>query len=263
MKHYAPNITNLSQDSCDIKGEEIITIFGEYFREGLTVKFGDSDAIIEEFMDSTKVKVRVPVGKQGDVIITLTNDDGQTDTTQFKYTAQPVVNRIEPSSGLLSGDTRVQIDGQYFMDNIQVKFGENVASDVVVSNDGTTILANTPAALSVGAVDVELINQDGTKISVEDGFTYELPPAPVVNLINPNEGKVTGNEIVYIEGGNFTSTSEVYFGEIKVGGFYFHDETKIRVVTSAVDEAGAVDVKVVNPDGQYVTIEKRIYLYGK
>ncbi|WP_432407344.1 IPT/TIG domain-containing protein [Wukongibacter sp. M2B1] len=256
VKHYAPNITNLSQDSCDIKGEEVITIFGEYFREGLTVKFGDIDATVEEAIDSTQVKVMVPTGKQGDTTITLTNDDGQKDTAQFKYTAQPVVNKIEPSSGFVSGDTRVQIDGQYFMENIQVKFGESIASNVVVSNNGTTIFANTPAASAAGAVNVELTNQDETNISVENGFTYKLPPAPEIELINPMEGKVTGNEIVYIEGANFTPTSEVYFGEKKGGGYYYHDETKIRVITPSVDEAGAVDVKVVNPDGQYETVEK-------
>lgn len=256
VKHYAPTITSLSQDACDIQGNEVITIFGEYFREGLTVTFGDADAIVEEHIDSTKVKVRVPAGKQGNTTLTLTNDDGETATAPFKYTAQPVVNKIEPSSGLLTGNTHVQIDGQYFMDHIQVKFGESLASDVVVSHDGTSLSAKTPPASQVGPVHVELMNQDGTSIVVENGFTYTTPPAPEISLINPNEGKVAGNDIVYIEGANFASTSEVYFGDLRASGFYFHDSGKIRIVTPAVTQAGVVDVKVLNPDGQYIILEK-------
>ncbi|MCG8498836.1 MAG: IPT/TIG domain-containing protein, partial [Firmicutes bacterium] len=254
VKHYPPDIIDLSSDSSGVDGGDILTIYGEYFRPGLTVNFGDIEAVIDAFIGATEVRVVVPSGQQGDITITLTNDDGQFDTAAFNYFADPVINKIEPAAGLITGGTEVRIDGQYFMQDAQVKFGEQQAKSVIVSSDGTFITATTPEVPAPIVVDVHVINPDGTNIMAEKGFSYELPPGPEITLINPNEGEIGGGEIVFIDGTNFTADGTVYFGEKQGVNYYRVNNTRIRITSPVADVAGPVDVKVVNADGQFAVV---------
>ena len=254
VQQYPPNIISLSSDSSNVAGGDIITISGEHFRPGLIVKFGDTEAVVQEFVDSTQLKVVVPAGQQGNTSITVTNDDGQFATADFRYFADPIINTIDPAVGPITGGTSVQIVGQYFMQNAQVKFGELQGIGATVSSDGTSVSVTTPEVPAPIVVNVQLINPDGTSVTVENGFTYELPPSPEITLITPNEGEMVGNEIVHIQGANFTLHGEVYFGLNKGTGYYYNNETEIRIITPASDTAGPVDVKVVNSDGQYTIL---------
>ena len=254
VQHYPPNIISLSSDSSNVAGGDIITISGEHFRPGLIVKFGDTEAVVQEFVDSTQLKVVVPAGQQGNTSITVTNDDGQFATADFRYFADPIINSIDPAVGPTTGGTRVQIVGQYFMQNAQVKFGELQGTGATVSSDGMLVSVTTPEVPAPVVVNVQLINPDGTNVTVENGFTYEVPPPPEITLITPNEGKMIGNEVVHIQGANFTVHGEVYFGLNKGTGYYHNSDTEIRIITPASDTAGPVDVKVINSDGQYTIL---------
>jgi hypothetical protein len=77
-------------------------------------------------------------------------------------------------------------------------------------------------------------------------------PAPAIDTIVPNEGRVEGGTQVTIRGTNFASGATVTFGGVAATSVQYVDSTRLNVVTPA-HSAGAVDVVVRNPDTQAAT----------
>ena len=75
-------------------------------------------------------------------------------------------------------------------------------------------------------------------------------PAPIINTVTPQSGLTTGGESVKIQGQYFRATPKVYFGAAEATIEQFVDATTIIVKAPPAATAGAVNVKVVNPDQQ-------------
>ncbi|MBT2764786.1 IPT/TIG domain-containing protein [Paenibacillus sp. ISL-20] len=251
VKYAAPEITLVEKDQGDIKGNESVVITGKHFRPNLKVEFGGVPATFIQFIDSTKVIVTTPENTQGTVDVEVTNDDGQSATAKYKYFAIPVINNISPNEGPLSGNQEVTIDGQYFMDGAQVKFGQNTAT--VVSSTSTKIVVKTPSAAQKGAVSVEVENPDDTNAVKPDAYSYIL--GPELSSVSPSQGLTTGNEEVTLTGINFKPDAKVYFNSKEVPATYIDDKT-ISLHTPKWNTAEIVSVKVVNPDGQFSEVSQ-------
>lgn len=251
VKYRAPEITLVEKDQGDIKGNESVVITGKNFRPNLKVDFGGVPATSIQFIDSTKINVTTPPNVQGTVDVKVTNDDGQSATAKYKYFAIPVINNITPNEGPLSGNQEVKIEGQYFMNGVQVKFGENTAT--VVSTTPTKIVVKTPSAAQKGSVSVEVVNPDDTNALKPDAYSYIL--GPEISSISPSEGLTTGNEEVTLTGYNFRPSAKVYFNNIEVSATYINDQT-ISIHTPSWNTAESVSVKVVNPDGQFHQLDQ-------
>lgn len=103
-------------------------------------------------------------------------EDSKPEETEEEETETPTLgdNPIEPSSGPVDGGTNVSIKGQGFVSGVAVKFGGQSA--VVNSSSNTSIEVTTPkSATGPGAVDVEVTNPDGEKVTLAKGFTYVGP----------------------------------------------------------------------------------------
>jgi YVTN family beta-propeller protein len=84
----------------------------------------------------------------------------------------PVVTGVSPLSGPLAGGTAVTITGSNFTGATAVSFGGTPAASFTVSSD-TSITAVSPAAASVGPVDVTVTTPNGTSAtSGADQFSY-------------------------------------------------------------------------------------------
>ena len=84
-------------------------------------------------------------------------------------TTAPKVTGISNNSG--GSGTQIVIAGEGFANGVQVKFGDAAAT--IVSSSSTSITATAPARQAgPGAVDVEVINPNGQKTVVSNGFTY-------------------------------------------------------------------------------------------
>lgn len=252
VRYPAPIIESVTPDNGLTAGGETVLITGRYFRPGVTVSFGGNSSPNTQYIDSQNIKAIVPPGKQGNVSLTVANDDRQFVTAQYRYWANPVVDSISPSSGLVDGGLRVTIHGNYFMDGIKVKFGDKAASAVTVASQNG-IYATTPSVTSPGPVDVVLENPDGTSIVVKDGFTYILPPEPIISSIVPNSGLITGGDPAIIYGKNFTAGSKVYFDTVEVSISNISG-TGIEIKTPAMENEGPVDVIVKDIYGQTATL---------
>jgi IPT/TIG domain-containing protein len=118
------------------------------------------------------------------------------------------VTGVSPASGPLTGGTSVTISGSGFTGATAVDFGSTAAPAFTVNPDGS-ITATSPAATSVGPVDVTVTTPSGTSAtSSADQFTYTYPftgyQPPVANP--PVLNQVNGGQAIPMKfslGGNY------------------------------------------------------------
>jgi len=253
-----PQITSVFPTQGPIAGGTILFITGTGFIASPlpTVTFGSNNANVIS-ASTTQIVVTAPLGTAGAVDVTVTNDDGQTDTQTdgFTYTttqiSSPTINNINPNSGLTTGGTSITITGTDFIDAPLplVTIGGSVA--VITSATTTSIVATTPVG-TAGAADITVTNDDSGTVTLSSGFTYTTPPAsnPQITSIFPTQGPIAGGTVLSITGTGFIASPlpTVTFGSNNAN--VISATTTQIVVLSPQRIAGAVDVTVTNDDGQ-------------
>lgn len=179
-----PLATSVSPRKGTPRGGTLITLAGSNFVEGTVITVGGATATNVSVLSPTSLTAWVPpdavAGQSAQAVgprvvdIVVTNPDGQTSTLAAAYTydtVSPTVSSVSPSSGTLTGGTRVTIRGTEFGAGTVVLFGASAATDVVVVNS-TQMTAVVPARSTAGAVDVLVRNVDGLQGVRQRGFTY-------------------------------------------------------------------------------------------
>jgi hypothetical protein len=249
----APTVTGVTPNSGPPAGGVQVTITGTGFTAVPTVTFDGSAATGVAFVSSTQVVATAPAHAAGAVAVTVTNPDGQSGVLPngFTYAALPAPQptSVSPASGRAAGGYTVTITGTGFVANATVTFGGTAATNVAFAS-ATTITATVPAH-DAGAVAVVVTNPDGQSGTLANGFTYVAPPT--VTSISPASGGIGGGEDITITGTGFVEGTTVRFGSdpaIETGFF----SATVIIATTPAHAAGAVDVTVTNPDGQFVTV---------
>ncbi|MED4586185.1 IPT/TIG domain-containing protein [Brevibacillus choshinensis] len=255
VKYPAPTITSIEKNYGHPNGGETVTIKGTYFRPAATVMFGSVAATNVQFISTNEITVTAPSGSQGNVAVTLTNSDGQKAIGEYQYKANPEVTSIQPTHGPLNGGTLVFINGKYLMNGITVKFGEAVAPLDTYAGS-TYIKVKSPVATVAGPVDLVFTNPDGTSLTLPGAYTYDAPIVDKLEVTNisPNIGEFAGGEFVYLDGKKFNQGVKVFFGTVEAPLATYYSDIRIKVKAPAATASGPVDVKVVNPDGETVTV---------
>jgi hypothetical protein len=263
----APAISSISPTLGPTAGGTPVTLLGANFAAGVQVAFGTSPATVLSVNGGSIVIASTPAHPAGAVDVKVTNPDGQqaTRAAAFNYQAPPppaapIVTAVSPGSGALGGGTTVTISGANFVagTGLAVRFDGLDATSITAVLPGA-ITAVTPAH-AAGAVAVQVVNPDGQSNTLPGGFTYLASPPPpglppVLTSIAPTAGTTAGGSTVVLTGQNFVPGAGlvVLFGgtaaTVTPGSV---TATSITVTTPA-HAAGAVDVTVVNPDGQSVT----------
>lgn len=159
----------------------------------------------------------------------------------------PFVTSVGPSEGATTGGRVITVQGGNFVQGAALFVGGNPAQDVRVMN-AQTIMARTPERSTAGEVNVRVQNPDGKDATLPKGFKYNYPP--VITSIDPDNGPVnTDGKIVVIQGMFFRPGVQVFFKDAaavvrSVDG----QGQSVEVVVPRSATAGAVRVKVLNPD---------------
>ncbi|HVZ38724.1 MAG TPA: IPT/TIG domain-containing protein [Candidatus Kapabacteria bacterium] len=246
-------ITGINPTSGPASGGNTVTISGNGFMPGIRVAFGGQQVMQVNFISSTQLAVGVPAHAPGAVDVTITNPDGSVATLRNAYTYVPApapsVTSANPNMGPVAGGTPVTINGQNFMPGCVAKFGGMDARQTTYVNS-TQVMAVTPTASGPGAVNVRVVNPDGQGGGLPNAFTYVMPAAPSVTSANPNMGPVAGGTQVTINGQNFMPNCVAKFGGMDARQTTYVNSTQVMAVTPTASGPGAVNVRVVNPDGQ-------------
>lgn len=256
-----PIVTSLTPANGPLAGGTTVIVSGNYLMSGVVVKFGDQPAPVTMYSSPAYIKVQAPAGLvPGPVNVTFTNPDGTSVVVTDGYTydtppsTDPEIARVNPNTGLVTGNTIAYIEGKNFKKEMKVLIGgKEVTSQTF--NSSTQIKITIPAGDVAGAVDVSVVDATYKVFTLPNAYTYTaiVYPVPTISAVTPNTGLIAGGDIIFVDGTDFVNNvSKIYIDGQEVPTT-FVSKTRLRATVPAVDSARVVDVKVVN-DTHEVTL---------
>ncbi|HMN19043.1 MAG TPA: DUF2341 domain-containing protein [Candidatus Moranbacteria bacterium] len=221
------------------------------------LKIGGQSATNIQFVNSTTLTATTPANTAGAKDVVVTNYDGQNATlaNAFTYVKPPSITSITPASALKTGGDTVTITGSDFWGTPSVEFGGTPATNVNLI-DANTLTATVPAH-GAGVVDVVVINPDGQRNKLANGFAFN-EFAPAVSSVDPTSGPTPGGTNVTIRGNGFIGIEGSYQLPISVNNPNPSNLTDMPVLvvldTAALIAAGkmrsdAGDLRFVDSSG--------------
>lgn len=242
-------VTAVSPSSGTTGGGTPVTITGNGFVPGATVRFGTSNAT-SVVAGGNLITAVTPARSAGTVTVQVINPGGESASlaNAFTYvtTASPTVAAVTPSAGPLGGGNTVTVTGTNFNPGATVLFGSRAATGVIVSTS-TQLTAIVPAGASLGSVSVTVRNTDGRDGTKSNAYAYVT--APTLTSVSPSVGTTLGGTEVTLTGTNFATGMVVIFGGTPATNVTVTSSTSAKVTTAA-NAAGTVSVIVQTPSGQ-------------
>jgi hypothetical protein len=265
-----PTISGLAPASGPTTGGTSVTITGNNFVAGSTVKFGTVAATGVIVDSKTQIRATAPAAAAAGKVDVQVSGAGvssaNTATDDYTYVVPaPTVTSISPSTGDIAAGTSVTITGTN-LTGASVKFGSVAATSVVV-NSATSVTAKAPVVAAAGVVDVIVTTAGGSSAVVAgDKFTYTsvvVPVTPTVTSISPNAGASTGGTVVTINGSGFVAGATVKFGTLAGTGVTVVSATQIKATTPAVSITAdlKVDVTVTTTGGTSAVVAGDAFTY--
>ena len=147
---------------------------------------------------SGKPKSYVP-GGYVDVKVIDANNQSAILTNGYRY-IKPIVDNIQPASGLVAGGDTVVVTGNGLFANDTVTINGANATVVSAASDGTSLTITTPVNLA-GTYDIVVTDQFNQSVTLAKSFTYKNLP-PTATSITPTLGPASGNQTVTVNGSN-------------------------------------------------------------
>lgn len=238
-----PSVTSVTPTVGPLNGGEDVTIAGRGFVEGMQIFFDGRAVTPSRFalgagQVDDLVNVTTPVATQpGLVDVSIVLPDGLAAIGQDLYlytndTALAVAS-LSPTVGPDAGGQQVTIIGPSVGDmGVDVLIGGAQAR--VVSRQDGSVIVETPASATLGAVDVQV-----GSVTLTGAYTYEASIS--ITQVSPPTGDVTGGELVTLSGAGFSGVEDVEFGGLDVPAFTIVSDTEIEVTTPA-HPTGVVDI---------------------
>jgi len=161
----APGISGISPTTGGSDATVSVTISGDNFRSGATVKllragYSVLYATGVSVPSATKIECIFSFSKaeKGSYNLIVTNPDGQSDTKVGAFTlgdSPPVISGVSPRQGALNDTISLTINGQNFKEGVKVtiiKSSTEIVCTSPVSTDSTKILCNLDLKTTNGAV---------------------------------------------------------------------------------------------------------------
>ncbi len=243
----APELAGVTPAFGPDEGGTAVEITGAGFQEGVEVFFDDQAAAVVS-VEPGLIRAVTPPHAPGRVDVNLFNPDRQRArlAEAYTYLPPPRLDRVQPQEGLTTGGEEVELLGAGFFEGMGVTFDGLACAEVVVV---TSRLATcrTPAHPE-GPVDVR-VEVDGRSDTLEDAYTYILPPPEIVG-IDPDRGTDLGGTVVEIEVSNLQPGARVFFDGAPVEVVAEDLARGVLTVITEPHPEGTVDVRVRNRDGR-------------
>ncbi|NPV90783.1 MAG: hypothetical protein HPY50_08425 [Firmicutes bacterium] len=284
-----PQITSIDPNEGPTTGGTDFTISGNTFGGPIMVTFdGEPATGIQVSSGGSRITGRTPahaVPGEVDVQVLNTETGGlATLSSGFTYrviTSDPRITSFTPNHG--EAGTLVHIVGTDFVKggggvkSSRVYFGDTVVEDPADNNDptgiddggcgiyvvsDTLIEVRVPNLGSAGDYTVRVVNPDTATATASGTFRFQVPVSdPEIISITPNSGSYIGGGVVLIEGLDFRTGCQVYFGEYAATVLSLETSGRdadtgkwvtvaaVRIPAIPMAECGFKDVVLMNPDG--------------
>lgn len=227
-----------------------ITIDGSGFQTDATVTLDGEPVLDPVVVSPNQILATPPPHAEGPVTLDIVNPDGQAGTLvdAFIYVPPPEVLTVEPAAGPIEGGQAVTVSGRGFRAGLTLLFDDEPAEVTAVA--ATVIRAITPPH-DAGFVDVTVVNDDGQRDTLVDGYAYLGPPELID--VQPDSGSTLGGTAVTLTGRNFFEGMTADFGGSPCDELVVVSDT-LATCTTTRHPLGIVDVVIENIDGQSATL---------
>jgi hypothetical protein len=259
-----PSVDSVNPNIGPLYGNQVVTVTGQGFTNIQNVYFvpigsasntsayTGSNIQVANANSFTVTTPATPIGKY-DIVVEATVS-GQSvwsvksENDRYEFVTAPIVRKVSPVSGNISGGTSVTLTGENFNNAAYVWFdGIRTTEFTVDNNNQITVIAPGAPDSYLGVAVPVAVQRYGSSFIGLSYATYTWITAPTVTKINPNSGSVDGGNTVTITGQYFTGTKSVYFGDTKATSFTVVDDNTITAVVPA--GTGKVDVQITNEAG--------------
>lgn len=262
-------ITSITPEKGLTRGGETITINGTLIQTGTRVFFGAVEGTNYKYSSITKMLVNAPANNNpGTVDVRIEGPDGYSVILPSAYTYEtpppppaPMILKVTPATGELTGGNTIYIDGADFQDGAKVYF-DSIEAPKATFSSSSRLSVTTPPGIEPGKVAITVTNPDLQSATLAEAFEYLTPPpppSPSISAILPANGPFLGGNRVYVDGQNFVNGAQVYFNDQAIPTT-FVSSARLSITAPAATSQGYVNVKVINPDSQYAEKENG-YLY--
>ena len=237
------------------EGGTEITLTGENFVSGATVRIGEENATVFDVYE-TVITAKTPPHTLGKKPVIVTNPDGKTSEEEisFEYIIPIRVFNIDPDDGSTKGGTNITLTGQGFLDGATVTIGGKDAKVTSVSEKEITVITQANTA---GRKKVTVTNPDGN--SSEENIFFEYIGGPEIFRVFPISGSKEGGTEITLTGERFSSKATVTVGGKEVTDVEIVSQSKITAKTPK-DDTGVKDVVVTNPYWEPAILEGSFYV---
>jgi hypothetical protein len=242
---HSAEIITVSPTSGVIGGGTDVIVTGENFiaSHNLRCRFGENE-VPAEYMQSNKLKCTTPPGRDGEVVISVSNNklDFESSTTFFRYADLPVIGMVSHRNVSMSGNSTVVVNGVGFTgdDSMSCLFQyydelakKNVSQIVMVKSQNNTSLECNAPTINPGDALEAAATLSISRNSQEFSSPYEMRyiRRPKLTGVFPKHIQPGLLSIVNITGGMFVNTFDLfchYSGGIPSHRAVFVSETELR-----------------------------------
>ena len=242
----APIVTSFSPSSGSLGGGNTLTLVGQNFFSGATVKVGGSSCTSATVLSSTSMTCNLPTKTAGAYSVMVTNDDflNATAGSTYTYRPAPTVSSFSPTFGTSAGGTILTVTGTGFLAGAQVFLNNTATCSLSTVLSSTSITCLTDGGVA-GAYAVSVKNTDNQSGLAVTSFTYSLAPTPT--LVTPNAGALAGGTSLTITGSDFISGATVTIDGAACTPVAFNSASSLTC-TKPTNIAGTYSVVVTNPN---------------
>ena len=255
----APTISSVVPDAGATAGGNTVTINGNGFVPGASVKFGSIAGTAVTFVSGTQLTVKAPAHAAGSVHVSVTTAAGTDPSSNNDVYAfgAPTVTGVSPRAGSTAGGNTVTITGGGFAPGATVRFG-SIAGTAVTYVNASELTVKAPAH-AAGSVHVSVTTGAGTDPS-SNSDVYAFG-APTVTGVSPRAGSTAGGNTVTITGGGFAPGATVRFGSTAGTAVTYVNASELTVKAPA-HAAGSVHVSVTTAAGTDPSSNSDVYAFG-
>ena len=185
----------------DIEGKDVVMLVGSGFHDAMEVFFGEAKGSKPFVVNGNFATVETPPHWPGIVDVRLVGNEEEIATLPagFQFTADLVVETLEPASGPSVGGTPVLISGAGFTEGCQVFFAGRKAPMTKLL-DPFSLQTVSPEG-HCGAATVHVLCEEESGL-LKSAFAYQ--GLPTVDSLWPAVVPEAGGTWVDVTGGNFT-----------------------------------------------------------
>lgn len=246
-------VSSVSPNHGPVDGLSPVSIFGDGFKEGLEVFFGDAKAMHPFVLSPKIVNCTTPPHAPGLVRVRVVLPDGRSAELQdaYLYESPLALSSVFPNSGPMTGGTPVTVKGSGFSSKPLFLFGGKLAITVQIVDDNTALMVTPPH----GEGRVSLVAVAGEKRArLSSAFEYIVADEPpvlsgvLVTSCEPSNGPASGGTAITVYGKGFSIGANLRIGALPATDVQVIGPTEIRAKTPP-GSPGPVDVVVYQKGG--------------